>query len=383
MRVGVLGGGQLGRMLALAGHPLGLHLTFLDPSPDAPMSTVAQGLTAPFDDAAALAELAARSDVVTWEFENVPLASVDRLARTHPVYPRPAALAAKKDRLTERKFFESLGIATAPYATAESLEGLTAALAAIGYPAVVKTRSQGYDGKGQAVLRDGRHVSRVWEALHGVPLLVEKFIPFDREVSIVAVRGRGGETAFYPIGENHHAGGILRHTIAPAPDGESLQGLAEEAARRVLDKLDYAGVLAIEFFVTGGRLLANEMAPRVHNSGHWTIDGALTSQFENHLRAVCGFPLGSTAARGQCAMVNILGSYPELDKVLAIPGARLHHYGKAPRPGRKLGHVNLCDPAGGGEAWRAFEHRLGLLTSLVEVHEEPRGPGGSQLGLPF
>jgi 5-(carboxyamino)imidazole ribonucleotide synthase len=367
MNVGVLGGGQLGRMLALAGYPLGFKLTFLDPSPEAPMAEVARGIRAPYDDPAALAELAAASDVVTYEFENVSLASARALAERVRVSPPPAALAPKKDRVQEKQFFARLRIPTARHAAASTRAEFDAAVAAIGHPLVVKTRSHGYDGRGQAVLRDERHENRVWEALHGAPVIVEEFVGFEREVSILAVRGLDGSLAFYPLVENHHAGGILRHSAAPAARAEGLREEAQEYARRVLEDLGYVGVLAIEFFVVNGRLVANEMAPRVHNSGHWTIEGAETSQFENHLRAIAGLPLGSTAARGVSAMVNVLGAYPDLARVASIPGAHVHYYGKAPRPGRKLGHVTVCGAADAA-ARPAFDERVRRLLALVEEH---------------
>jgi 5-(carboxyamino)imidazole ribonucleotide synthase len=367
MKVGVLGGGQLGRMLALAGYPLGFEFTFLDPAPDPPMGAVARGITAPYDDPRALEELANGSDVVTWEFENVSLASAEALAKRVRVAPAPAALAAKQDRLHEKRFFGKLGIPTARHAPASTREEFDAAVARIGHPVVVKSRSQGYDGKGQATLRDERHAARVWEALHGAPVIVEELVPFEREVSILAARGEDGKLAFYPLAENHHAGGILRHTIAPADGADALAAQAQEYATRVLEDLRYVGMLAIEFFVAGGKLIANEMAPRVHNSGHWTIEGAETSQFENHLRAIAGLPLGSTAARGRCAMVNILGNYPDPQRLAAIPGAHIHYYGKAPRPGRKLGHVTICEgPA--APPREPFDERVRRLLALVEEH---------------
>ncbi len=381
MRVGVLGGGQLGRMLALAGHPLGVRCAFLDPAPDAPMAAAAEAIVAPFDDAHAIDDLASRIDVATFEFENVSLASAERLAGRVPFFPGVAALRAKQDRLDEKRFFERLGIPTARFEPASTREELDGALAAIGFPAVVKTRRHGYDGKGQAVLRDARHVARVWEALRGAPLIVEAFVPFARELSVIAVRGRDGATAAYPLFENHHAGGILRHSRSPAPGAaERLQATAESIARRVLDDLDYVGVLAIELFEVDGKLLANEMAPRVHNSGHGTIEGNVTSQFENHLRAILGWPLGSTAPRGTAVMVNVLGALPDLQRVLAVRGARVHRYGKEPRPGRKLGHVTICQD---GDGTAGFEDRVRQLLSLVEEHLVPLPPPGGQAGLPF
>jgi 5-(carboxyamino)imidazole ribonucleotide synthase len=346
MHIGILGGGQLGRMLALAGYPLGLRFRFLDPSPAAPAGHLAELVVGGYDDRPTLDAFAAGLDVVTYEFESVPATAVRHLAERLPVYPPPAALEAAQERLREKTCFRDLGIPTAPFATVDGRADLETALARIGLPAVLKTRRFGYDGKGQQVVRTPADAAHAFAALAGVPLILEGFIPFRRELSILAVRGRGGATAFYPLVENHHQGGILRLSLAPAPDlAAGLQALAEDYARRVLEALDYVGVLAIEFFEHEGRLLANEMAPRVHNSGHWTIEGAATSQFANHLRAVAGWPLGETAAAGRSALVNLIGAVPPTEAVLAVPGAHLHLYGKAPAPGRKLGHVTLRDYA--------------------------------------
>jgi 5-(carboxyamino)imidazole ribonucleotide synthase len=340
--VGVLGGGQLGRMLALAGYPLGLRFRFLDPSPESPAGQLAERVGEPFDNPAALERFTAGLAVATYEFENVPVPLARALAQRVPVYPPPAALEASQDRLPEKRLFQRLGLPTAPFAAVGSRADLERALEEIGLPAVLKTRRFGYDGKGQAVIRGPGDADRAWAALGGVPLLLEGFVAFEREVSQVAVRGRDGGLAFYPLVENHHEHGILSLTLAPAPDlSADLQEQAVEWTLRVLAALDYVGVLAIEFFQQGGRLIANEMAPRVHNSGHWTIEGAQTCQFENHLRAVLGWPLGDAAELGPCAMVNLIGTSPEAPAVLAVPGAHLHLYGKSPRPGRKVGHVTV------------------------------------------
>ncbi|HEU5014059.1 MAG TPA: 5-(carboxyamino)imidazole ribonucleotide synthase [Roseiflexaceae bacterium] len=366
MHIGILGGGQLGRMLALAGYPLGARFRCLDPAPNGPMSHTAEQIVGNYDDADALRRFAEGLDVVTYEFENVPVETARRLARHVPVYPPPEALEAAQDRLVEKQFFQGLGIPTPPFMPVGSRADLEAAVAEIGLPAVLKTRRMGYDGKGQAVLRAEADVEAAWQALGGAPLILEGFVPFVREVSVLAVRGRDGATAFYPLVENHHRTGILRLSLAPAPNLlPELQAHAEDYATRVLEALNYVGVLAIEFFEVGDgrrttndeqssssdsssfathhspRLLANEMAPRVHNSGHWTIEGAETSQFANHVRAVAGLPLGSTALLGYAAMVNLIGTVPDAAGVLRVPGAHLHLYGKAPRPGRKLGHVTL------------------------------------------
>jgi len=341
-KIGVLGAGQLGRMLALAGYPLGLEFRFLDPAPDSPSRHLGEFVNARYDDEAALARFVDGVDLVTFEFENVPAHVLAFLEDHVPTAPGREALATGQDRLAEKTLFRELGIETPPFATVDSRADLEEAVARIGLPAVLKTRRLGYDGKGQFVLRSAADLDEAWKALGGVPLILEGFVAFDRELSIIAVRGRNGETAFYPLTENHHEGGILRLSLAPAPRLDpALQATAEEYARRVLDRLGYVGLLAIELFQRGGDLLANELAPRVHNSGHWTIEGAETSQFENHLRAICGLPLGQTTPRGYSAMLNLIGTTPNPAKVLAVPNAHLHLYGKAPRPGRKLGHVTV------------------------------------------
>jgi 5-(carboxyamino)imidazole ribonucleotide synthase len=342
MKLGVLGGGQLGRMLALAGYPLGLRFRFLDPAPEAPVEELAELVVGRFDDLDVLARFPAGLDAITYEFENVPVEAARHLAREAPVFPPVRALEVSQDRLAEKTLFRSLGLVPAPFEPVESLDDLHRAVGAVGLPAVLKTRRLGYDGKGQLVLHTPRDVPTAWRSLGGVPLILEGFVAFDREVSQLGVRGRDGTVALYPLVENHHEGGILRLTLAPAPGlTGDLQQTAGEAVRRLLEHLDYVGVLAVEFFQKGEALIANEMAPRVHNSGHWTIEGARTSQFENHLRAVAGWPLGPPEAVAHSAMVNLIGTLPDPARVLAVPGAHLHLYGKKPRPGRKLGHATI------------------------------------------
>ena len=342
MTIGILGGGQLGYMLALAGYPLGLHFRFLDPSPEAPVGRIAQRVTADYKDHASLEKFCNGLELVTYEFENVPVEAAKFLAERVPVYPPPAALEAAQDRLAEKTLFRNLGVSTTDFVPIAKQVDFGAAVKQLGLPAVLKTRRMGYDGKGQWTLRTAEDVAKVKAELPKVDLILERFVPFRRELSILAVRSRNGETAFYPLVENYHRCGILRLSLAPAPGLEpTVQRAAEDIARRVLESLKYVGVLAIEFFEHEGRLLANEMAPRVHNSGHWTIEGAVTSQFENHLRAVLGLPLGSAGVAAHCAMLNLIGDLPEPSEVLALPDAHLHFYGKAPRPGRKLGHVTL------------------------------------------
>jgi 5-(carboxyamino)imidazole ribonucleotide synthase len=344
MIVGVLGAGQLGRMLALAGYPLGLRFRFLEAAGEAPAGALAECLRGSFHDRELLDRFAAGLEVATYEFENVPVDAARYLSERVPVHPAPRALETAQDRLSEKRLFQRLGIPTPVYAPIDDAADLTQSLEHIGFPAILKTRRLGYDGKGQLVLREAGDIDRAQRLLARGALMLEAFVPFEREVSVLAARNHEGQTAFYPLVENHHRDGILRRSLAPAPHlYPALQIEAEGYALGILEDLDYVGVLAVEFFVHEGRLLANEMAPRVHNSGHWTIEGARTSQFENHLRAVLGFPLGSTAAVGHSAMVNLIGSVPPVETILAVSGAHLHLYGKRPARGRKLGHVTLTE----------------------------------------
>ncbi len=364
MTIGILGGGQLGYMMALAGYPLGLHFRFLDPSPEAPVGRIAQRVTAEYTDEEALEKFVSGLELVTYEFENVPVRAARYLAKHVPVYPPPEALEAAQDRLNEKTLFTKLGIATTSFAEVNKALELDAAVKKVGLPAVLKTRRMGYDGKGQWVLRTPEDVAAIRKDFPNTALILENFVAFQRELSILAVRGRDGETAFYPLVENHHRGGILRLSIGPAPKSRvSLQEAGERAARKILQELNYVGVLAIEFFECNGELVANEMAPRVHNSGHWTIEGAATSQFENHLRAVLGMPLGSTATPGVSAMLNLIGEVPEAKDVLAIPDAHLHLYGKSLRPGRKVGHVTLRAAS--------LEELRGKLSKLPDFFQRP------------
>jgi len=347
VRVAIVGAGQLGRMLALSGYPLGVTSEFFDASVDTPGGQVGPIVAGRFDDLRALGALARRADVVTFDWENVPVASLEAMARHAPVYPQPRALAVAQDRLLEKTLFRDLGIATPPFAPVDLRADLEAAVRRIGLPGILKTRRFGYDGKGQARIRRPGDVARAWAELGGVPLIYEGFVRFRRELSLIAARGRRGELAFYPLTENVHEHGILASSRAPVRE-RRLQRAAERKVGAILEHFGYVGVLAVEFFEAGGELVANEMAPRVHNSGHWTIEGAVTSQFENHLRAVCGLPLGSTRMRGHAAMVNFVGRLPAPAAALALPELKLHAYGKREaRPGRKLGHgtVVLDSPA--------------------------------------
>jgi 5-(carboxyamino)imidazole ribonucleotide synthase len=294
-----------------------------------------------YDDEEALADLLKRVGVVTYEFENVPASSARFLEASVPVYPPPAALDAAQDRVVEKQLLERMGFEVAPFAAADTRADLDAAIDALGLPVIVKTRRGGYDGKGQASIRSAEDVATVWDELGDTPLIVEGLVDFVRELSIIGVRGRDGATAFYPLTENEHRDGILRRSTAPASGTAGLQSKAEKAAAAVMEELHYVGVLAIELFDAGERLIANEMAPRVHNSGHWTIEGAETSQFENHMRAVLDLPLGSTAPRGYSVMINLIGAIPDPAILATIPNLHLHLYGKEPRPGRKVGHVTL------------------------------------------
>jgi 5-(carboxyamino)imidazole ribonucleotide synthase len=341
--VAVLGGGQLGRMLGLAGIPLGLRFRFLDPGDAAPAAAVGELVVGALDDHDALERTARDAAVVTYEWEGVPADAARFVAGETPVRPGDRPLEVSQDRLTEKETFRRLGIGTPAFAAVDDRDRLDRAIDAVGgLPAVLKTRRGGYDGKGQAVLRDHDDVERAWSELGAHPLILESLVPFDRELSVIAVRALDGIVACWPLVENHHEGGILRLSVAPAPAvDDALQARGEAIAARLLDELDHVGVLTVELFDVDGELLANEIAPRVHNTGPWTIAGAVTSQFENHLRAVLGWPLGATAARGLSAMVNCIGVLPERDSVLAVPGAHLHDYGKSPRRGRKLGHVTV------------------------------------------
>lgn len=361
MKVGVLGGGQLGRMMALAGYPIGLQFRFFDPSPDASAGHMAELVSARYDDLDAVASFADGLGAVTYEFENVPAETARFLAERLPVHPTPAALEVAQDRLVEKTFFQKLGFQTPAFAPVDSRDDLDAALRDIGLPAVLKTRRDGYDGKGQVVLRHVAEIDTAWEQLGGSPLILEAFVPFERELSIVAAHGLDGSFRAYPLVENEHRDGILARTMAPAPGlTPDLQKSAESCISAAMIELGYVGVMTIELFERQGQLLVNEMAPRVHNSGHWTIEGSETSQFENHLRAVLGLPLGSTAARGYSTMLNLIGATPDPSAVLVTEGLHLHLYGKDPRPGRKLGHVTICaaDPVALEERLKAFVESL-------------------------
>jgi len=348
--VGILGGGQLGRMLAVAAARLGLHAHIYDPAPDTPAAEVARRATvAAWDDAAALAAFAAAVDVVTYEFENVPLAAVDRLLPLVPVHPGRAALAASQDRLAEKRFLRGLGLATAPFAAVDGPEGLAAALAETGLPAILKTRRMGYDGKGQARVSTEAEATAALAGMGGAAVILEGVVSFDREVSVIAARGRDGAVSAYDPGENVHEGGILRRTTVPARLGATQRADAVLLAGRILNALDYVGVLGVELFVTPQGLIVNEIAPRVHNSGHWTMNACAVDQFEQHIRAIAGWPIGDGRRHAGAEMQNLIGDEVSTAADLARrPDAAIHLYGKAEvRAGRKMGHVNFLRPLAG------------------------------------
>lgn len=358
-RVGVLGGGQLGRMLGLAAHPLGIECLFLDPAEESCAAAVGRRLRADYTDEAVLNALAEASGIVTLEFENVPLAALDHLSRRCVLRPGRESLETAQDRLLEKRCFESLGIPVAPWAEVDDARALREAVERVGMPCVLKSRRMGYDGKGQVMLDADSDLEAAWAQIGAQPAIVEARVALAREVSCLVARASDGALAFYPLSENRHDEGILR-AARPRSD-DPLATAATEYTRRLVEKLEHVGVLALEFFVSkNGELLANEFAPRVHNSGHWSIEGASCSQFENHMRAVAGLPLGDTGLRGASAMINLLGSLPPVEGLLAIPGVHLHDYGKSARPGRKVGHITLTadDEAQLSERERALEAAL-------------------------
>ncbi len=385
MQIGILGGGQLGRLLALAGYPLGIRTELYDPSPEACAGQVAPLISAPYGDWDALARLVEGKQCVTYEFENVPLETAQWLAERVPIRPTPRALEIFQDRLLEKQYLNSIGIPTPAFAPIDPAYP-ESALETVELPCVVKTRRFGYDGKGQGMAHTREEYLSLVQQLQPHALIVEAFVPFDREVSAIGVRSLTGEVAVYPLVENRHREGILRVSIPdltrPAPLASREEGRTARVPQHasaspftegrqgsevygyiscLLQSLDYVGVVALEMFQVGEQLLANEVAPRVHNSGHWTIEGAETSQFENHLRAILGLPLGSVAPRGYCAMVNLIGVIPPFEAILRVPNAHLHLYGKSPRPGRKVGHITLRADS--------LDERDRLLEQVLEIVE--------------
>lgn len=339
MKVGILGGGQLARMIVLAGYPLGLEFIILDPNQDAGATSMSEHLQGQYDDYDCLAELANKADVVTYEFENVPAKVAEFLAERTCVYPAPNALAVAQDRLLEKNLFQQLNIPTAKYEPIDSLYALQAAMKNIAYPAILKSRRMGYDGKGQIVLKSSNQLEEAWEMMQSASSIVESLVSFQREISIIAAKRPSGDIVFYPLSENLHTNGILR--VSECCKNDKLQTQAEDYVVRLLDSLQYVGVIALELFEVEGQLLANEFAPRVHNSGHWTIEGAETSQFENHLRAILDYPLGSSKTSEHTGMVNFIGGLPPLKKLLSLPNTHCHLYNKAPRKGRKIAHATI------------------------------------------
>ena len=356
--IGILGAGQLGRMLAIAALKVGLRTHIFAPEAQGSAYDAAAGRTiAAFDDEAALASFAEAVDIVTYEFENVPTDTVEFLAERLPVRPGARALALTQDRLTEKTFLRDLDLRTAPFVGVEDAGALARAVAELGRPAILKTRRFGYDGKGQSLIREGSNVAAVHRALGSAPMILEGFVAFEREVSVVAARSLEGEIAAYDLSENEHERHILARTRAPARVAVETALEAKRIATAVLEALDYVGVLAVELFVTRDRqgregLVVNEIAPRVHNSGHWTLDGAQTSQFEQHVRAIAGWPLGAPTRRGRVEMHNLIGEdAEEWRDILAQPDLCLHLYGKLEiRPDRKMGHVTRVFPETAGEA---------------------------------
>ncbi len=350
--IGILGGGQLGRMLAIAASGLGLKVHIFAPEPDSPAFEVAAAHTiADYSDEAALAAFAAQVSVVTYEFENVPAPTAEFLNRLKPVYPGPNVLATTQDRLSEKDFVTSLGIGTAPYVAVDDAGGLARAVAQLGRPSILKTRRFGYDGKGQGAIREGTDLNSLFRSLGGGPCILEGFVPFTREISVIAAHGVEGAYAAYDVCENEHAHHILSRTHVPARIASETAAKAIAITKKLTDALGYVGIVAVEMFVTTDsqgkeELLVNELAPRVHNSGHWTLGGAVTSQFEQHVRAVCGWPLGLTRRHGAIEMRNLIGDeVQDWRKILAEPGAMLRLYGKdKARPGRKMGHVTVVTP---------------------------------------
>jgi 5-(carboxyamino)imidazole ribonucleotide synthase len=344
--IGILGGGQLGRMLAMAAARLGLRCQVFSPDPDSPAFDVVSNATcAEYADVEALELFANDVDIITYEFENIPAATAMILAARRPVLPEQKILETTQDRLAEKDFVKRLGIGTADYAEVSSAAALRAAIARIGLPAVLKTRRFGYDGKGQAIIRNGDNPDQVWDDLATRSAILEAFIPFEREISVIAARGADGEVECFDVTENEHRDHILKISRAPAAISDALAAQARSIAQRIADALDYVGVLAVEMFVVasagGPTLLVNEIAPRVHNSGHWTLDGASISQFEQHIRAIAGWPLGKPVRHGPVIMTNLIGGdIKHYERWLTVPGATVHLYGKGPpRPGRKMGHV--------------------------------------------
>ncbi|MEL7215512.1 MAG: 5-(carboxyamino)imidazole ribonucleotide synthase [Pseudomonadota bacterium] len=347
--IGILGGGQLGRMLSVAAARLGLKTCIYEPGGDCPASHVANfHFKAAYDDVEALTRFAQSADVVTYEFENIPTAALDVIEAHAPIHPGREALRISQDRLTEKDFLAGLGLTPAPYANVESLADLEGALSNIGTPAILKTRRFGYDGKGQVRIKAPEEAASAWAQMAGAPCVLEGFVDFSAEISVIAARGADGRVAAFDPGQNVHSDGILSTTTVPAPLPRSVQTDAVLLAGRILSALDYVGVMGVELFVTPGGLVVNEIAPRVHNSGHWTQNACAVDQFEQHIRAIAGWPLGDGQRCVDVVMENLIGADVErVGELASAPGVAVHLYGKADaKPGRKMGHINRVRPRG-------------------------------------
>jgi len=363
MRIGIIGAGQLGQMLGFAARDLDIEVRFLDPSDNPPAAQCGKVIQSAFDDPVALIALADTCDVITYEFENVPVAALQHIEGVAPVYPPATALRHSQDRLDEKVLFKELDIPLPGCHAINTRTDVDVAADKLGLPMVIKTRRFGYDGKGQFVVKQIADLDVAWEELGGQALIAEQWVPFDYEISCIGVRSISGEIAIYPLSRNVHTDGILRTSRSPVDEPE-LAAKASDYVHRLLGHLDYVGVLALELFVTGDELLANEFAPRVHNSGHWSIEGSETSQFENHLRAILDLPLGSTASTGHAGMVNLIGEISDATRSLGI--GELHDYGKAPRAGRKLGHVTVV-----ADTAEQRDALVGLIDSSVTQSTRP------------
>lgn len=358
-KLALLGGGQLARMMALAGYPLGIELVCFDREANTSAAYLAETHVIDFMDDAAMSASLKPYSIISYETENLPIEMIERLAETKTIFPGVEVIRLTQDRLYEKQTFQELTIPTTKFVAIDDQASLSAWIAEQGFPFVIKTRTGGYDGKGQFVCRNQSEADHAWQALKDRPLIAEEFIQFDREVSIISVRGQSGEIAHYPLTENQHHEGILRYSRAPYDD-KALTNAARAQAEKILKQFNYVGVLTIEFFVRENELIANEVAPRVHNSGHWTIEGAVTSQFENHLRAVLGLPLGETNARKCHGMINCIGELPsDLSSLLAIPGVHFHDYQKTPREKRKVGHISLE-----ADSWELLAERVAAVEKL-------------------
>jgi 5-(carboxyamino)imidazole ribonucleotide synthase len=361
MKFGILGAGQLAQMMAIAGRADNDVFSFLSDDPNSCSAPFGDLIVSSYDDVEAQNRLAQWADVVTYEFENVSGEAVTNIEAQVPVHPSSSALAVSSDRLLEKTLFNSQQVGTADFRAVSSVEELADAFKAMARPCILKTRSEGYDGKGQAVIRSLDDVSEAWKSVQRVPCILEAMVPFDREISVIAARSPSGDIVYYPISENSHREGILRLSVALQND--SMQAKAEDMVKRLMEELDYVGVIALELFQVGDQLLANEFAPRVHNTGHWTIEGAETSQFKNHLLAISDMTLGSTAVRTDVAMVNLIGSIPRDALMDAVPTAKLHAYGKSDRANRKVGHITLVRED--DQSLSDFKHDLTKLLAIV------------------